>query len=235
MIKCCRGCQIDKPLEEFHKNHGMPDGHLNFCRACRREEAVRYYAENREDQLAKSAQWRAGNAEHKRANDAGYRARPGNAEKQRAYNTEYYKRNRERLIARTERYKLENPGLVRERGASYRTFNRERLREWHRENRIKNPEHVKRRDVLAVALRRARQNDALIIPFTTEQLKAKCAFWNNACWVCGEPATAIDHVKPVARGGGHLLSNLRPICKSCNSAKNAKWPLPSRAKIIGVV
>ncbi|MGY1778760.1 HNH endonuclease [Geodermatophilus sp. SYSU D01036] len=50
--------------------------------------------------------------------------------------------------------------------------------------------------------------------------------WGGRCWVCGiADATAQDHVKPISRGGSHCLSNLRPICHSCNASKRASWPL----------
>jgi 5-methylcytosine-specific restriction endonuclease McrA len=46
--------------------------------------------------------------------------------------------------------------------------------------------------------------------------------WGNKCWVCGEKATATDHVKSLFRGGSHWPANLRPICKPCNSKKGRK-------------
>lgn len=40
------------------------------------------------------------------------------------------------------------------------------------------------------------------------------------CWICGNPdADTLDHVLPVSRGGGNQWWNLRPACRSCNSAK----------------
>ncbi|WP_246207809.1 HNH endonuclease [Tsukamurella spumae] len=53
----------------------------------------------------------------------------------------------------------------------------------------------------------------------------------SGCWICHEPFTAalprtVDHVKPIARGGADMLSNLRPACKPCNSRKNDRWPFP---------
>lgn len=38
---------------------------------------------------------------------------------------------------------------------------------------------------------------------------------------CGQPATEVDHIVPVARGGTDALSNLRPICGPCNRRKGA--------------
>ena len=51
--------------------------------------------------------------------------------------------------------------------------------------------------------------------------------YGGLCWICGTTATANDHVKPLARGGLHIPSNIRPICHSCNSRKSATWPFPT--------
>ena len=43
---------------------------------------------------------------------------------------------------------------------------------------------------------------------------------NNTCVYCGQPATEVDHVTPVSRGGSHKLNNLVASCKRCNAQKN---------------
>ncbi|QDH93197.1 HNH endonuclease [Gordonia phage Zipp] len=66
----------------------------------------------------------------------------------------------------------------------------------------------------------------MTIEFTAEQLAARVEFYGDRCWICGTPDwTAFDHVKPLNKGGPHMLSNLRPACSSCNRAKSDKWPL----------
>lgn len=64
---------------------------------------------------------------------------------------------------------------------------------------------------------------------TRASIAEKMAYWNNACWCCGVVATQVDHVKPVAKGGPHLLANLRPICGPCNRTKSDKWPIEIRS------
>lgn len=81
-----------------------------------------------------------------------------------------------------------------------------------------------RRSAEAVTRRNARLRAATVVPFTKEQLYAKWAYWGDKCWVCGGLATATDHVKPISKGGAHILCNLRPICKPCNSRKSGRWP-----------
>jgi 5-methylcytosine-specific restriction endonuclease McrA len=44
------------------------------------------------------------------------------------------------------------------------------------------------------------------------------------CWMCGGDADTVDHVKPLSKGGAHILANLRSACQSCNSSKGATWP-----------
>jgi 5-methylcytosine-specific restriction endonuclease McrA len=43
----------------------------------------------------------------------------------------------------------------------------------------------------------------------------------RACYRCGAYANSVDHVLPVALGGTHALSNLRPACSRCNSSTGA--------------
>jgi len=65
---------------------------------------------------------------------------------------------------------------------------------------------------------------------TEAGLLAKVEFWGRRCWMCHGPYEAIDHVKPVVAGGGHLLCNLRPACTRCNSSKGTKWPYPTNVR-----
>lgn len=53
--------------------------------------------------------------------------------------------------------------------------------------------------------------------------------WGNRCWVCGREYEAVDHVKPLSKGGANWPCNLRPICTKCNITKKARWPLDIRA------
>jgi 5-methylcytosine-specific restriction endonuclease McrA len=50
---------------------------------------------------------------------------------------------------------------------------------------------------------------------------ATFARYGHVCYRCGGYATTVDHAVPVARGGTHDLSNLRPACASCNSSTGA--------------
>ncbi len=76
--------------------------------------------------------------------------------------------------------------------------------------------------------RRARMAGNPAVPITPDSMAAKISYWGQRCWICRGPYNAIDHVKPVFAGGAHMLSNLRPICITCNSSKGHKWPYPTQ-------
>lgn len=105
-----------------------------------------------------------------------------------------------------------NPGRVRARA-----------RNW----RARNPDAAR----LHYQRRWQRRNAAPVLPFTHKQLEQRMAYWGNRCWMCGGPFQAVDHVKPISKGGAHALMNLRPACKSDNSSKRDKWPYPTRTTL----
>ena len=53
-------------------------------------------------------------------------------------------------------------------------------------------------------------------------LRALVLAGDQPCHYCGGPATAVDHVLAVARGGQDCIGNLVPACNPCNSEK-WKW------------
>lgn len=39
---------------------------------------------------------------------------------------------------------------------------------------------------------------------------------------CGRPATQVDHVQPLTRGGTHERGNLQALCASCHNVKTKR-------------
>lgn len=126
----------------------------------------------------------------------------------------------------SKNWRRDHPDWVTANNKKWLRENPERKREYDRNYYLLKPE-VK---FEAAERRRARLLNAPCIPFSREQLAQKWAYWGNKCWMCGEEATCTDHVKPLSKGGSHMLCNLRPACRSCNCSKNDKWPYVPPAK-----
>lgn len=62
--------------------------------------------------------------------------------------------------------------------------------------------------------------------FTHTEWEALKASFGYACLRCGQVAPQItltaDHVIPLSRGGDSNISNIQPLCLSCNSSKGAR-------------
>lgn len=115
-----------------------------------------------------------------------------------------------------------NPGYYAERQKAYRDADPEKYRESVRRYYATHSEQWDRYRSARSHLFRPEDLD-----YTTWALvAARFAMWGGKCWICGVPAEARDHVKPLSKGGRHLPANIRPICHSCNSRKNARWPFP---------
>lgn len=201
----CNKCATTKPASEFYLRGGRPS---SPCKNCVRERSRNYYAANREAQQAKTRAWRERNREYLRT-----KAR------------EYYEANKEAHRERSLRWSRENPEYYRKYNQRWYAENRESRKAQISKYWADRP--VRRAEInrLAESARRARMAENTTIDFTLEQLEARLAVYGGKCWICrSAPGIEIDHVKPTRHGGPHMLANLRPACRSCNSAKGSKWP-----------
>lgn len=92
-----------------------------------------------------------------------------------------------------------------------------------REGRIRNKEKNDKTHQLVNSARRAKKKLGDFTLNQWEQIKEK---YNYSCLCCGksepEIKLTVDHVIPLKMNGAHNISNIQPLCKSCNCKKNAK-------------
>ena len=78
----------------------------------------------------------------------------------------------------------------------------------------------------AALYQRSRQRRRRAAPYRRRDVFAR---WAAQCCYCDAPATHLDHVQPLSRGGRDVLSNVVPACAGCNLAKAAltlaEWAL----------
>jgi len=147
--------------------------------------------------------------------------RAANPEANKAYHREWYAAHADRQKAKVHAHAQKNSERYNGYKRAWRDANPAERKAAQRKWRQANRDKVN----LATGRRRALRMSAPTIPFTLDQLAGRLSYFGRLCWLCGIPANAVDHVKPLSKGGWHCLSNLRPICTACNTRKKDRWPL----------
>ena len=106
----------------------------------------------------------------------------------------------------------------------YAAANRERIAEVKRAWRLANPELVREIGREAAARRKA-QKLGLVV--TKADYAVILARHGMVCHICGLDILTrsdlhFDHVIPLARGGAHVVENIRPSHSFCNRSKGAR-------------
>jgi 5-methylcytosine-specific restriction endonuclease McrA len=153
---------------------------------------------------------------------------------------EYHRRHRERILEAKRKYAAARRDEISRKAREYYAANKERVSKSARNRYFSNREREiarakqwadgnadKARE--AGRRRRARKRQAAVIPFTSDQLVERMSYYGYRCYlklpgVCTGGFEHVEHVKPLAKGGAHVLANLRPACRPCNAYKSDKWP-----------
>lgn len=83
-MKQCILCNVTKPISDFHVKKDNLDGKDNRCKCCKNTARRQRYAENKEYEDARNLEWMTRNRDYFRA-----------------YNKEYYEKNRADYVSRT--------------------------------------------------------------------------------------------------------------------------------------
>lgn len=207
LFKTCASCRVEKPISDFHRQIISSDGLRSKCKSCRVSESRAYWEANQEVMRQK------GRARYWSDPEAARKARRDWCEA----NVVLVKESKRRdYLAHADSYKARVKKWV-ELNPDRRLANARAYVERY-------PERRRLTVVISSSKRRAAIQAAARV-ITTEQLQAKIHYWNDACWLCGADWEQIDHVKPLSKGGSHILANLRPVCARCNYRKHARWPM----------
>jgi len=98
------------------------------------------------------------------------------------------------------------------------------MRDYSRKYRAENQEKVRAAWAQSNAARRAKVDSGVGLGTTLGWLSEQ----PKVCFYCGADCANnfhVDHFMPLARGGAHVLTNLRIACAPCNLSKSASDPL----------
>lgn len=207
--KRCRKCDVVKSLDGFHRQASSKDGRQPYCRECN----SRVAAQKKTARKAVDPEF----VEHLRQYRAGHYQ--DHREEQKAAARAWREANPARVAATQAAYLVNHPERRADTHRRYREANADKRREAFRAWAQANPEMSRIRQ----QRRRAHKRSVLTVPFSVDQLSSRLAYFGGRCWMCGDAASTLDHVKPISLGGAHVLANLRPACGACNSRKQARW------------
>lgn len=229
LTKKCGACKTDKLREAFNKYAQAKDGLQPRCRDCQRELRAEWYAANRESEIAKATAWNLDNKD--RVNELSRNRRVLNPEIGRLSSAKNYANNGHRWAATKSARRKLDPTPFRESEKAWRAANKDKIRAKHEREIAKNPNLSRDRYWKDPAYarqkssrRKAMRRGASIGNITPSGLASRIAYYGGKCWMCGAPYAHLDHVKPLSKGGAHMLANLRPACAPCNLTKSDKWP-----------
>lgn len=248
-LRRCKSCQKDKSVDDFYVKDKKTGRRFSECKDCYNErtkkayhdggdakrQAAKEYAANKykadpEAGRKRTKAWRDAHPEDAKAigrrSDSKRRA-TGKRKK-------YLEKNRDKIRERNSEYREAHKEEIDAYNASYRRDNRQKLKERQKEWREANPEayreihsrwkRANREKVNAATHRRRARLKGCSEHHTAEEWEALKAATHNTCLWCGrqEPEISLtkDHVVPVDHGGSNAITNLQPLCKSCNSKKH---------------
>lgn len=124
-MKKCTICLCVKPYSDFHKQAGRKDGYANWCKPCKKVKKANDYAANREQVLARCAEYREANPD--KVSAAKKRCYQAKRDQYLAQHKAHYEANKERALATCKKYYTANKERIAERAKEYRARNRTEL------------------------------------------------------------------------------------------------------------
>ena len=211
--KRCTKCNLVKPVSEFHKTTKNADTYRSQCKSCTNAKNRDWYNENAEARIEQTNRYQR---EH--------------PEKVREYGKRYCQNHHEKRLETYRRYRETHPDERR----AYRKTEKSR-------NAIKRCQQAKREHYLAKNRQWAQSNPDKVTAkrhrrrirtnnasgsFTAQEWADLKLKYDYKCLCCGKAEPEIlltaDHVVPLVHNGANDISNIQPLCISCNSKKHTK-------------
>ncbi|MCL5736987.1 MAG: HNH endonuclease [Actinobacteria bacterium] len=245
--KVCTKCGRDLPLASYNKHKIGRYGLRAQCRECQRaagrlysathaeqlkqkreqnRESARlrshqYYALNKDKVAAAQRQYHADHKEKRNAYGRAYRA--ANLEACREKERQYAAAHREEARERASKWVREHPDQARESRRKYRLLHlaemTARIAAWMAEH----PEAV-----LAIQRNRKARKRNATGSHTAADIQAQYDRQKGRCFYCDKKVGKkyhVDHVIPLAKGGGNGPENLVIACPPCNLSKKDIHPM----------
>lgn len=207
MLRTCRKCGLDKPIDQFPMKRDNADGLSVRCRGCLWETIKAYRQTDHGKQMMLASNQRFAKTEKRKLSQS----RSNHSEKGRASKKAWAKseagkisraklRGTDKTKARHKRYYDNGKGRI--------TIDRYQATEKGKASLARGV-HKRRSRMLAVSTLTAAEWQTI-----KDRAGHKCHYCRKVF-----RRLTMDHVIPLTKGGHHIASNIVPACRSCNSSK----------------
>ncbi len=189
------------------------------CTACKSARDKKYREENKESVALRKKKYQQENKEKVRFGFLRWVSE--NKEKKAETDRKWAEQNKDKTKANHARWrsKPENAAKVAENSRRWRLDNPEKSKEQETRWRQENPEMS-----IAKTHRRRANIRGSESRYTAQEWRNLVKKYNNKCLCCGrsDVKLTVDHVIPLSKGGRNDISNIQPLCLSCNDKKGTK-------------
>lgn len=238
--KKCTKCQIIKCTGAFSRDRTKPDELQSPCKQCNSKVNKDYRSKNKE-KIAEHKREHANQIRERRR-----RSYAENPERYKRKNKNYHAKHKEKIHQRKKMYRQRNVESLREKGRmryltqgdqirarnnAYYRRNDAKIKDYRRiyfqENRDKLRDYARAywqsHPLDSIARHHKRRAYKLQAggTFTPQEWEMLLDQYDYTCLRCGRNDVKLtaDHVIPLSKGGTNYISNIQPLCKSCNSYK----------------
>lgn len=150
-----------------------------------------------------------------------------NAEAISSRHREYYLENSEHLKKKAREHYHSNKEEIAVKKREYNAANKESIKASQRAYNAANPEKVSayKRNYKALKKNASGKHNSSDVKRIFAAQRGKCATCKTKLFKSGEKKFHVDHVVPLAKGGGNGPDNLQCLCPSCNLRKSDKDPI----------
>ena len=188
----CKKCGKMKRATEFRQELRNKSGLSGACSTCEQAHRAEWYRQNAEDVKRKVQEYRQSRAEELR------------------------EKRKVSYLDNRQKYHIRNQKKYQALTPIERAIRNAEKQEWRRKDyKVNTAKHLAARHK---RIAQARDNGGT---FTADEWNTLCRKYGNHCLCCGEQGKlSIDHVVPLSKGGRNDISNLQPLCLTCNTRKN---------------
>lgn len=214
--KVCSKCGVvyEDSDEHFYRQHGKL---MTICKECIKNRSIKNYYAKHEKYAEQHRQYYQEN--HDKVRSQQNQMRLDNPELIRQRDRDYWERNKDKKSAKDKIYREKHKEQLKAIRKEKRKTEGYKIKHSIRNKRYRQTENGRTKKLLERQRRIAKEAE-VYSNFTSTDWDNCLNHFDHKCAYCGKSEKLTqDHFIPLSHGGEYALSNIIPVCLSCNSSK----------------